>query len=1100
MTAPAERKHVTVLFADLAGFTSLAEKLDPEDVTELLLPAMASLQDTVESFGGTIVQVAGDGFFAVFGAPDAQEDHAERAVRAAFAVRERAHTSNLPEVHVGVNSGEVFISPSDDRAGFTLYGDAVNVASRLCDIAAPGVILCGEGTKDLSSHAITFARGKRHRVKGRSDEVLIVEAISAKAQSPAGRAPSRGTAVFSGRQSALDALTKRLAIARATGHAWVVVVRGEAGIGKSRLASEFVSALGNSSVLIGGCSPYGSSIPLSAIARAFEARAGVKPSAPNAAEKITEFASSIGLSPASASKLAAFCGSELTGQTLTLQDSLSIVREVLSALSEAAETLVIVIDDVHWADPELASWISSMASKPWPIPILILALSRPDTPRALERTDRYDLDALSDRGMRAIANEHLGAGATQAVIGAIVRRAGGNPLFLEECIGMLMDSGKLLLESGRWRVTDKAVIDEVPTTLRALLSARLDALDAEAKRAAQVAAVCGTVTWDGLLEHIEERSRSAVARLAEVGLLRRRRSSMVPEYTEYEFKHALIRDVAEASVPKRERAELHVRIAAWFRAQFNDEPVLLEEIAYHLERAYKLGASRVASDAVDYLTRWANEAFLHQARLAESIFTRAISIASQTRVDSGLLAAALAGRADALLENGRHAQATADARRARKLATDRPDLIARAKLIEGSSQSLQGNVVRARVVLNEARETFRSLGDSKGEAASLFRLASTYRLHDMPKVISILRDSKDLATAARDRWGQALALQKLAEALSATTSVEFRHVFAEASLLIGDEANLRLRASLLRTDAYRAMLSAEYARAVELARRARSLAQEAGALAVEADTLLVESTALAACESARAAIETAELIAPIATKLRTKALKALGYCASAVPLQRNGERRRSFARVRAARQIIHLVQPTQLVEVDLALASLHLERGHYARVREPALNAHKRALAIGYGAYAVFGTLAVGRAQLASGKYVEAEATLRACASAAADATKLSSFAAACADQALLLQGGEPLRQSLDASGFIELQAVLLENEAIRNNTSFERAIEAWRTLGLTAWLGRALAFEGNDKEADEIFRALGAPAKIRDRFSSSIEHVRKGGVSWKSL
>jgi len=193
-----ERKLVTLVFADLSGFTALASSLDPEEVYAVVRPGLAAMQRLVEEHGGTVPQVMGDGFMAVFGVPTAHEDDAERAVRAALAVRDHASALHraggwgtgvrFPEAHAGVNSGEVMVAPSTELSGFAILGDTVNVAARLADLARPGVVLVAEPTVRRTGHAIRFGPGRAYRAKGKPRPVMAFEAIEVRSALPAGRA------------------------------------------------------------------------------------------------------------------------------------------------------------------------------------------------------------------------------------------------------------------------------------------------------------------------------------------------------------------------------------------------------------------------------------------------------------------------------------------------------------------------------------------------------------------------------------------------------------------------------------------------------------------------------------------------------------------------------------------------------------------------------------------------------------------------------------------------------------------------------------------------------------------------------------------------
>ncbi len=1109
---PAERKLVTLLFADLTGFTALCETLDPEDVTEFLLPAMSQLGAVVESFGGTVVQFSGDGFFAAFGAPAAYEDHAERAVRAALAVRDRARelgragSLRLPDVHAGVDTGEVFVAPSDDRAGFTLYGDAVNVASRLCSAARSGSVLVGPQARTLAGDSIVYGPLRRRRIKGKSEPMVVAQAMGVRGDP--GPRIGAASAVFVGRDGALSFLQERLAETARSGRSGVVLVTGDAGIGKSRLASEFRARCG-ADVLAGRCSPYGARLPLAALAGAIADRTGAKPGR-GAGKAVTAFAATLASGPATktlARKIALLCGiDEPDRATLPVADAVSVARDVLESLARRSPVLVL-LDDVHWADQDLSHLLASIAAEPWSAPVLFAGFSRPDPARFPAGADLLALDVLPDDGMRVIINDRLQPSVDRSVADRLILQAGGNPLFLEESLAMLLESGALRIDGDRWRVADAGAFDRVPVTLRSLITARIDGLDAGSKRVLQAAATCGRVTWDLLLRELDGEDPDAPARLEDRGLLRRRPHSRIDGAVEYEFKHILIRDVAERSVPRRRRAVLHARIADWLCKVFTGrtgEPVDL--IAHQYEQAWRLGGnSDLAPRAVEYLTRSGDQAFRHQARLAGSIYGRAVEIAAAARVSPDLHADAVAGLAEAHLEQGRHAQARACASRARTLAAraGRSDIVARALMTQGGSHSDVGQVRQARALLEQARAMFGESGDRRGEAAALLRLAPTYRLNQMTQCILVLEESRVAAVAAGDHWIRAQAAQDLAYLLSAVGGREFRARFGEATRLIGDDANVRLRASLLRTAAYRSLLSGNFADAAQQSRRAHELAAEAGALSIQADSLLVESFALTATGPPQPAVEAGRRIRPLAAKLGSPGLRALALITEVRPALRLGRPAFAASRIAAARTILTAHQPIQLVEADLAEASLALERAAWRSVHPHANHAARRASAIGFTAYAAMGPLASGRAFLGAADYKRAIAALQKAAHLAgrADAYGSAALARACIRQARLLTAGPtPGNQAERGTGgdACELEAVGAENRGLlaaragqtrEAATGFADAVAAWRTLGTTAWLARALVFEASVRpdaspallnEAREVLAAVRAPAEAR--------------------
>lgn len=272
-----ERKLVTVLFVDLTGYTALSASLDPEEAYRFLRPGILALQGVVERFGGTVPQLMGDGFMAVFGVPSTHEDDAERAVRAALKVRDHVAELNagregirFPDVHAGVNSGEVMVAPSDEPSGFAVIGDTVNTASRLADLAPGGTILVDERTRNRTAHAVRYGRLSSRSAKGKAGALATYEALGARAAAPTRPASS---SVFVDRRDAIERVREELRAAESSGRSRVLVVTGEPGTGKSRLAAELRRRrVGR--VLIGRCRGFGDQFPLHALAEAVGAGLG----------------------------------------------------------------------------------------------------------------------------------------------------------------------------------------------------------------------------------------------------------------------------------------------------------------------------------------------------------------------------------------------------------------------------------------------------------------------------------------------------------------------------------------------------------------------------------------------------------------------------------------------------------------------------------------------------------------------------------------------------------------------------------------------------------------------------------------------------------
>jgi class 3 adenylate cyclase len=663
-----ERKLPTVLFADLTGYTALAASLDPEEVDASLRPGILELQRVVEGFGGTVPQVLGDGFMAVFGVPGAHEDDAERAVRAALAVRERARELRaggggvpFPEVHAGVNSGEVIVVPAAEAAGFAVIGDTVDTASRLADLAPPGSVLVDRRTRNRTSRSIRYGRGRLRRAKGKPEGLLAYEAIEPLTPVPGGR--PFGSGPFVDREAELEALDRAFRGAVRAGRSRVSLLVGEPGLGKTRLASE-LRARWPAAVAFGRCAAFGAREPLQALVLAVTEAVGVLPgpAGPPGPARLDQAARRLAagrdVRPLARDLrlLATIAGGGAGG---SLPDAASAIRRVVEGLASAGPTAVI-LDDLQWADPELLRLIAEAGAEPWRGPILLLGLARPGV--RLPGIPALELHPLDPASGRKLASAILGPAAPDEVLGVVLDRAAGDPFFLEESLAMLIEAGSLRREPGGWRLRDPDALARVPSSVRLLIAARIDGLPGEERLVLREASVAGERVWDELLAPGRglPAARRALDGLVARGLLRRRERSQVPGVAEYEFRHVLIRDVAYESRAKSERPRRHPQVAGWLRERTGDlvrEPVAL--IAEHYERAWRLGGggAAVAGRAASYLGRRADELRTYHPRAAEAIARRGLEIVRVgtvgAREESGLLAA----RAEALIDMGRHDEA-----------------------------------------------------------------------------------------------------------------------------------------------------------------------------------------------------------------------------------------------------------------------------------------------------------------------------------------------------------------------------------------------------------------------------------------------------------
>jgi class 3 adenylate cyclase/tetratricopeptide (TPR) repeat protein len=734
---PEARKVVTVLFTDVAGSTALGEQLDPEVLRRVMWRYFEAVQGALERHGGTVEKFIGDAVMAVFGVPVVHEDDALRSVRAAAEIGDalRALNDELAREHgvriatrTGVNTGEVIVGGGalDQKLA---TGDAVNVAARLEQAAAPGEVLLGAATYAAVADAIHAEPAPHVDAKGKSEPLVTYRLVGLRPDVPAFARPI--ATPFVGRRDELERLRGAYDDAVASRATRLATIVGTPGIGKSRLARELVGSLQDEArLLVGRCISYGEGIsylPLADVVRDVGDVGRLLADVEHGDVAARLVHGAVGAREAAGSP----------------DETAWAFRRLFETLA-ARQPLVVVFDDIHWADPALLDLIEYIAGTSSGATIFVLCTARPDlfdvrpswaAPRpgttlvALEPLDHEDADELVD----ALAHE-----LTPTLRERVSATAEGNPLFVEQLLA---------------HFADDADADTVPPTIQALLAARIDRLEPEERAAVQRGSVEGRLFHRGAVTELLDAGTAAgvggtLLALARKEFVRPDRS-LFPGDDGFRFNHVLIRDVAYASMPKELRSRLHARLADWLETRKGHVAGHDEIVGYHLEQAYMLGAE---------LGRRDDKLALRAGRLL-----RRAGEAAANR-DEPSAATALLGRASELL-------ASAPAERAAMLVT------------LGRALRQAGELPEAARVLAEAVDQARSLGDDRAELRAaiehghLIYMQGTARAEGLREVaqraIETFESDADLADAwqhmglaelrARNRGAQLEAVRRAQE-------------------------------------------------------------------------------------------------------------------------------------------------------------------------------------------------------------------------------------------------------------------------------------------------------------------------------------------------
>ena len=714
-----ERRPVTVLFAEVAAPVGLpgAGALGLEALREIVGGSLAAVIAEVEALGGTVISVSGRGLEAMFGAPEAHEDDPERALRAAFRALTSATATTAAAadgetaLRIGVETGPAVVGPvgGGAKVEYGAFGDAVSVAAALQSSARPGSVLVGPATRAVTGHLFSWGAAEEVALSGHP-RPLVASYLDAPRARVAERRPRLGgRATLVDRDAEMRVLDGALRAA-VSGHGSVVLLTAEPGLGKTRLVQEcrkrFIAWVGAGSGrlplwLEGRCASYASAVPYSLYRQLVASWVGVSPDQPEARLRpaletaLAHLMGNTNLLPPLARMMGAARGAERQAQGRTGPEELQrmtfgAVRSVVSRFAAAGPT-VLVLEDLHWADPTSLRLTLELAELAAGRPLLVLATARPDAGpevaalAAREETRQLELRPLSADAAAALAGSLIGGQvAAPEVFAAVLATADGNPLFLEERLSSLLETRTLVREQGAWRLR-RSDGPEVPQVLERLVRSRVDRLGPAAQEAIRAAAVLGAEFTAPLLAAVLDRQSAALApildELSASDLVHREQA--VAAAQSYRFRHALLQEAIYLGLLRAERRDLHARSAAALAAASSDR---LPEVAAVLGRHY--AAAGNAEQAVRYLELagdHATDAFANEEAIAS--FRAALAVTARpadTDAMAGRAMAAAAVRlrtrlANVLWRTGRREEARDEFRAALRLG-DAVDPLLRAHL------------------------------------------------------------------------------------------------------------------------------------------------------------------------------------------------------------------------------------------------------------------------------------------------------------------------------------------------------------------------------------------------------------------------------------
>ncbi|MEP7378519.1 MAG: AAA family ATPase [Chloroflexota bacterium] len=846
------RRIVTAVVVEVRARSTLDGQVDPEALGMLTSEYFREIKPIVERHGGTVDEFVG-GALAVFGIPTLHEDDAVRAVRAASTIRDalseldaeyQAKRGLAITFRIGISTGEVIAG--DAMNGNKMAGDTANAAARLAESGGPGEILLTQATSGLVRDAVSFELVDPITLDVKSPKSTY-RLLSVSAHVSGGHA-RRLLAPLVGREREIGRLHEAYRTAIVDRACQLFTLLGAAGVGKSRLVVEFLGSVSSeATVLKGRCLPYGEGITYWAL------------------REIVNMAAGIGESDTPATAL-----SKLEGMVSDERDGLHIAARVASAIGLSADAapqeeifwatrkllehvgrrrpLVVLVEDIHWAEPAFLDLLEHVVDLARDVPLVVLCPARPDL---LDKRPGWGGGKVN---ATSILLEPLAGDASDQLIDAlpggnalppslrkrILTVAEGNPLYLEEMLGMLIDEGVLANTDGSWRVHGEVDTVRVPPTIRALLAARLDQLPVTERAIAECASVVGRVfEQDAVSELAPHAIRAGVARglmaLVRKELVRPERSDLVAGDT-FKFRHLLIRDAAYEALPKADRAQLHERFADWLERAADDRlSEHVEIIAYHLEQAHRYRVDLGEDDAVlmplaaraaEFLVR-SGEPALGRGDLSAALdlFRRATAI-----LDPGNAwaeAAMLLGVVEGLLGDGAAGIAHLDEVVALASSEGNESLEWRARVARANITFFIGEPADSDMV-EHAIEVFGRLGETNGLAGAWLLFAFHAGASGDPRQAEGAANALEYARAASNKHIEARALLVLAGRLPYGPIPTSEAVVEGERLLDQAENNLRAAAIVRTYVSFVIAMRGDFDQARTMAVRARLMLEELG--------------------------------------------------------------------------------------------------------------------------------------------------------------------------------------------------------------------------------------------------------------------------------